>query len=95
MINNIKIQANGIIEEFQVDLLADLQEAVGGHKIEPISMSGKRVMLVNFVSLGAQEEGLLKKLPPNVGASNLVGRNIVGSAVIINRADLLDAQRLY
>ena len=84
MINNIKIQANGIIEEFRVrkgDILTDLQEAVGGY-IEPISMSGKRVMLVN-------EEGLLKKLPPNVGASNLVGRNIVGSAVIINRADLL------
>jgi hypothetical protein len=83
MINNLKIQADGIIEEFRVrpgDILTDLQKEVG-NKLSQILMSGGRVMLVD-------EEAVEKRLEPNIGASNLVGRQVRGSAVIIKRDTL-------
>ena len=60
--------------------LATLQAAVGGY-IEAVAVPGDEslVLLVN-------EDGLLRKLPPNPQASAVALRSIVGDAVLMPRA---------
>ncbi len=61
--------------------LEQLQKAVGG-LIEAVHIVGsKKVMIVN-------EEGLLKNLPLNPIASQMVRKPIVGDVVICKRVEL-------
>ena len=60
--------------------LKEMQEIVGGY-IEIVSLDGGMIMVVN-------EEGLLKRLPPNVIASELAGRVIVGSVLVCREKDV-------
>lgn len=85
MVNNIRITADGTIEQFVPSdgrefSLEEVQGAVGGH-IEIVPLSGKRYMLVD-------EEGLLKDRPYNTGASALAGKRIVGDVAIIPMHEL-------
>jgi hypothetical protein len=81
MINNIKITADGIIEDFLPDdggtfTLKELQDAVGGW-VEFVRLAGERTMVVN-------EVGHLINLPLNVGATTLAGKTIVGDIAIVS-----------
>jgi hypothetical protein len=63
--------------------LEELQALVGGY-IEIVRIpgdAGKRVMFVD-------EEGRLKRLPPNVAASHLAGQLIVGSALLCSSKEV-------
>ena len=63
--------------------LKELQAAVGGY-IEAVAVNGvARVVLV------VNEEGLIHRLPENPRASQIAGRLIVGTAVLLPRK-LLD-----
>ncbi|MPZ50842.1 MAG: DUF3846 domain-containing protein [Dehalococcoidia bacterium] len=57
--------------------LAELQALVGGY-IEMVRIPGDAGKRVFFVD----EEGRLKKLPPNVRASHIAGQLLVGNAVL-------------
>lgn len=58
--------------------LEQMQSAVGGY-IEIVSINAETIAIVN-------EEGLMKHLPHNPPASELVGRPLVGNVLIMPRA---------
>lgn len=64
-----------IIEDGPPPPLEVLQKMVGGY-VEMLTLEDGSQLIVN-------EEGLLKALPHNLGATLLAGRPIVGEAVLL------------
>jgi len=61
-----------------------IQKFVGGYvEMLVIKVDGKRAQLC------INEEGLLRRLPPNPRASAIAGKLIVGNAVLLTGKDLL------
>lgn len=55
--------------------LAEIQAAIGGGYVEMVRLPDGRMMFVD-------EDGLMKRLVPNMQASVLCGRPIVGKALV-------------
>jgi len=71
------IEANGKISELHSPSLEQMQEAVGGYiEVIPCSFEAYVYCIVN-------EEGIIKNLNPNMVASRLLDRPIVGPALFL------------
>ncbi len=76
------IKASGQrVDDYPSDTLTQMQQAVGGY-IEPVYTNNK-VVIVN-------EEGLLKDLPLNIEVSAMVGKMIVGDAIVFTTKEWRD-----
>tara|TARA_B100001057_G_scaffold143322_1_gene143017 strand:+ start:5002 stop:5250 length:249 start_codon:yes stop_codon:yes gene_type:complete len=69
------------IDDYPSDTLEQMQKAVGGY-IEPVYTNNKVVVV--------DEEGLLKNLPLNIEVSALVGKMIVGNAIVFTHKEWRD-----
>jgi len=74
------IKSNGdVTDNFTADTLKKKQDAVGGY-IEVVHTRASKVLIVN-------EEGLIKRLPFNVKASEIAGQQIVGDVICLDEED--------
>lgn len=87
----IKIPTAGPVEEVEWDHLAEvgapgsIQSIIGGF-VEPVHPMGQPGYL-----LLVDEEGLLKNLAPNLGATLLAGRGLlVGDALVVGDSETME-----
>lgn len=69
------------IDDYPSATLEQMQKAVGGY-IEPVYTHDKVVVV--------DEEGLLKNLPLNIEVSAMVGKMIVGDAIVFTPKEWRD-----
>lgn len=80
------IKASGQhVGDFKSETLEQMQQAVGGY-IEPVYTNNKVVIV--------DEEGLLKNLPLNIEVSAMVGKMIVGDAIVFTTKEWRDRNKI-